>query len=173
MFIRGFGRNANGTDLYKNLYQRLVDNSNVKKDPTNNSEPRKLIERLTNYSKTKKPKYELIRNYQVSHVFARTKNIYAFTAPWNIAYMPKILDPLTGHEAKGDMVIEYTSRFQTQTYKKFSSLIDDFNEIMSSERFTNNLSECLHGLESSGSFKKKDVERLRISVKNEFLPIEI
>ena len=172
VFIRGFGRDSKGTVLYKELYQRMLG-IGITKDPTNNSEPRKLIEKLTGYAKIKNKKYELIRNYQISHVFGRTKNIYAFTAPWNIVYMPKILDPLTGHEAKGDMVIEYTSRFQQQTYEKFSSLINDFNEIMNSDSFTDNLNNCFHSLESDGSFEKKDIERLKASVENEFKPIEV
>jgi len=96
VFIRGFGRDANGTHLFQELYARLVGNHNVKKDPTNNAEPTKIIRELTGYSKTKYSKYELIRNYQISHIFGRTKNIYAFTAPWNIVYMPKMLDPFTG-----------------------------------------------------------------------------
>lgn len=49
-------------------------------------------------------------------MFGRTKNIYAFTAPWNIVYMPKILDPFTGHEAKGEMVDEYRMLFQKQRH---------------------------------------------------------
>ena len=87
VFMRGFGRDANGTYLFQELYKRLNGNNNIKKDPTNNAEPTKIIRALTGYSKTVNSKYELIRNYQISHIFGRTKNIYAFTAPWNIVYI--------------------------------------------------------------------------------------
>ena len=172
VFIRGFGRDANGTHLFQEFYQRLVGNRNVKKDPTNNAEPTKIIRELTGYSKTKNSKYELIRNYQISHIFGRTKNIYAFTAPWNIVYMPKMLDPFTGHEAKGDMIDEYTLLFQKQGYEQFGRLIDDFNEIIASSHFIEKLNNCLNELSADNSFEKKDIEKLKKAVHNEFMPIE-
>lgn len=173
VFIRGFGRDANGTHLFQELYQRLVGNSKVKKDPTNNAEPTKIIRELTGYSKTKNSKYELIRNYQISHIFGRTKNIYAFTAPWNIVYMPKMLDPFTGHEAKGEMIDEYTLLFQKQGYEQFGRLIDDFNELITNKGFKDNLNNCLNSLSVDSSFEKKDIEKLKVAVHNEFMPIEI
>ncbi len=172
VYIRGFGRDANGTHLFQELYKRLVENYNVKKDPTNNAEPTKIIRELTGYSKTKKSNYELIRNYQISHIFGRTKNIYAFTAPWNIVYMPKMLDPFTGHEAKGEMIDEYTLLFQRQGYKHFSGLIDDFNEIITSSSFINKLNDCFCTLFEDAHFEKKDIEKLKNAVENEFMPIE-
>jgi len=173
VFIRGFGRDANGTYLFQELYGCLIGNSNVKKDPTNNAEPTKIIRELTRYSKTKSSKYKFIRNYQISHIFGRTKNVYAFTAPWNIVYMPKMLDPFTGHEAKGDMIKEYKILFQKQGYKKFAKLIDDFNEIMSNSNFIDKTNSCLDELSRDNSFKTKDFEKLKKAVKNEFMPIEI
>jgi len=173
VYIRGFGRDANGTHLFQELYSRLVGNQNIKKDPTNNAEPTKIIRELTGYSKTKNSKYELIRNYQISHIFGRTKNIYAFTAPWNIVYMPKMLDPFTGHEAKGEMIDEYTLLFQRQAYQQFGRLIDEFNEIITNPIFTRALTNCLAELSEDDSFGKKDIEKLKNAVQNEFAPIEI
>jgi hypothetical protein len=173
VFIRGFGRDANGTHLFQELYQRLVGNDKVKKDSTNNAEPTKIIRELTGYSKTKNSKYELIRNYQISHIFGRTKNIYAFTAPWNIVYMPKMLDPFTGHEAKGEMIDEYTLLFQKQGYERFGRLIDEFNEIITCSSFKDNLGNCLNNLSADSSFENKDIEKLKTAVHNEFMPIEI
>lgn len=173
VFIRGFGKNASGTPLFKALYLHLVGNSNVTKDHTNNAQPTKIIRQLTGYSKKKSAKFESIRNYQISHIFGRTKNVYAFTAPWNIVYMPKMLDPFTGHEAKGDMIDEYTILFQQQGYQKFARLIDDFNEIISSPDFKDKLNYSLDELSRSDTFKTKDIENLRTAVKIEFMPIEI
>ena len=173
VFIRGFGKNASGTPLFKALYLHLVGNSNVTKDHTNNAQPTKIIRQLTEYSKKKSAKFESIRNYQISHIFGRTKNVYAFTAPWNIVYMPKMLDPFTGHEAKGDMIDEYTILFQQQGYQKFARLIDDFNEIISSPDFKDKLNYSLDELSRSDTFKTKDIENLRTAVKIEFMPIEI
>jgi len=173
VFIRGFGRDANGTHLFQKLYAMLVGNSNIKKDPTNNAEPTKLIRKLTGYSKTKSTNHELIRNYQISHIFGRTKNIYAFTAPWNIVYMPKMLDPFTGHEAKGEMIEQYTLLFQKQAYQQFGKLIDEFNEIVTNSSFRSNLKGCLDELGQDLLFDVKDIKKLEQAVKLEFMPIEI
>lgn len=96
VYIRGYGRDAHGTDLYIKLYEKLFDNSKVKKDPTNNSVPHRLIQQLTGLERNKH-----LYNYQVSHIWGHTKNIFLFEAPWNICYMPKVMDPFTGHETKG------------------------------------------------------------------------
>lgn len=71
-----------------------------------------------------------IFNYQISHVFGRTKNVFCFTAPWNIVFLPKIVDPLTGHEAKGKFVEDFSRKFQSLVYDKFKAEIDEFNKRM-------------------------------------------
>lgn len=171
VFIRGFGRGSSNTPMYLELYKLLLNNSNVTKDPTNNAEARKLIETLTGYAKRKHNNFEPIRNYQISHVFGRTKNVYAFTAPWNIVYTPKLLDPLTGHEAKGDFVREYTELFQRQAFDQFRLLIEDYNRLVTATKFCSKLSNSLNMLEDSRSFSEKEIRILRKSVNNEFQPI--
>jgi len=71
-----------------------------------------------------------IANFQVSHVFGRTKNVYCFTAPWNIVFIPKIIDPLTGHEAKGGFVEEFQSLFRQKVIQTFHDQIQEYNDIM-------------------------------------------
>ena len=164
-YIRGYGRNSSNTDLYIEFYKEVFE-VNVEKDGTGNDHPRRLIENMTGFSKnpTRKSQYKKIRNYQVSHIFGKTKNIYMFTAPWNIAYVPKIMDPLTGHEAYGYMVEEYTHKFRQETYLRFRDLIDDYNKIISeqiqSEKFTEyflDKSKC----------SDKNVKRFIKSIENE------
>ena len=173
VYIRGFGRNAKGTPLFTELYKKLLGNSNITKDPTNNAEPTKLIKNLTGYSKTKSNQHEPIRNYQVSHVFGRTKNVYAFTAPWNIVYLPKILDPFTGHEAKGEMIREFTLLFRKQAYNLFEDLIEDFNNIITKNSFRVKLQDAICDLEENSEFTYDDLKKLKKSVETEFYPIEI
>lgn len=171
VYIRGFGRDSSGTHLFQEFYIHLVGNSQVKKDPTNNKEPTKIIRDLTGYSKTKSATHEAIRNYQVSHIFGRTKNVFTFTAPWNIVYMPKMLDPFTGHEAKGELIDEYTEQFHKQGYLKFKPLIDDYNTLVSENKFIEKIEHTLNTMGSNSSYTKKDIEKLRKSVKEEFTPI--
>lgn len=81
VYIRGFGRDARGTPLFQSLYRYAYGNQNILKDATNNAEPTKLMREWTGFSKNGGSKYQAIRNYQISHVFGRTKNPYCFTAP--------------------------------------------------------------------------------------------
>jgi hypothetical protein len=173
VFMRGFGRDANGTHLFQDLYGKVVGNTNVQKDPTNNAEPTKLIRELTGYSKTKSIKYESIRNYQVSHIFGRTKNIFAFTAPWNIVYMPKMLDPFTGHEAKGEMIDEYSKLFQEQGYRHFQPLIEEFNEIMTSGKILNGIKSHIDLISENSEITAKEILKLKKAINEEFSTIEI
>lgn len=105
--IRGYGRDAKGTDLYFKLYENMFGNTKIFKDSTNNAEPTKLLKNLTTYSKTRQAGKTLIMNYQISHLFGRTKNPLLFTCPWNVAYIPKYLDPFTGHETQGQYSEEF------------------------------------------------------------------
>ena len=134
VYVRTFGNRDNKDtqklliDFYKELYKDLEATT----DGTGNYRPRKVLERLTNKRNNKE-----IVNYQVSHIFGKTKNIYAFTAPWNFVYLPKIMDPLTGHEAQGDLKKRFQYELQRMCYKKYQDLIEDFNDIMNNLAFQN------------------------------------
>ena len=106
VYIRGYGRNGHGTQLYAELYKVLFGNEQVKEDPTNNTIPQRRIRQVTGLKRNKD-----IYNYQVSHIWGHTKNVFLFEAPWNICYTPKIMDPFTGHESKGDWPEEYQKIF--------------------------------------------------------------
>lgn len=125
--IRGYGRDAHGTKLYLDFYSFVFDNQHVKKDPSNNNIPQRNIRKLTGLERNKD-----IYNYQVSHIWGRTKNIFLFEAPWNVCYTPKIIDPLTGHETKGDLPAEFQEQFRRYAQKKYEKYIDDYNSLISS-----------------------------------------
>ena len=124
IYIRSSGRNGVGNNTLLQLYKDIF-NLSVRIDPSNNQQPTKLIETYTGYKKN-----HSIFNYQVAHVFGNTKNIFCFTAPWNIVFIPKIIDPFTGHESKGKYVEEFQKLFQSFIYQKYKSCIDDYNSLM-------------------------------------------
>ena len=128
VYVRSYGRNGKGNHLYMKLYKELFK-CNVKIDPSNNTQPTKLLEDLTEY--TKKGKTANLINYQVSHIFGNTKNPYTFCSPWNIAFIPKILDPFTGHESKGELTNKITTLYKNIIWDKYEDLIDDYNHLMS------------------------------------------
>ena len=167
VFIRGFGRDAAGTHLFLKFYEKVFQNNNIVKDPTNNQQPTKLLESLTGLKKNKD-----IRNYQVSHIFGRTKNIFTFTAPWNIVFMPKLLDPFTGHEAKGEIIDEYQKLFQQQSYDKFKPFIDEFNDIITDTHLVQSIEDYFEELHSNNEDTKM-VKKFEKAVREEFSPIEL
>jgi hypothetical protein len=121
LFVRSSGRNGAGNDDLKRFYKEIFG-IQINIDPTNNQKPRKLIDALSGYEINKN-----IQNYQTSHVFGNTKNVYCFVAPWNIVLLPKIIDPLTGHEAKGTFVAEFQNLFKKTIFDKFKECIEEYN----------------------------------------------
>jgi hypothetical protein len=124
LFVRSFGRNGNENNNLNKLYKEIF-NINIKFDPTNNAKPRELLQKLTDYKINK-----TIFNYQTSHVFGNTKNVFCFTALWNIVFLPKIIDPFTGHEAQGNYVDEFQKIFRKHIFDKFEDQIVEYNELM-------------------------------------------
>ena len=160
VYMRGFGRNGSSSHLYQEFYKIVLNNENVQIDTTNNAEPTKVIRHLTHHSKDENDKHELIRNYQVSHIFGRTKNIFAFTASWNIVYLPKIIDPFTGHEARGEFVDEYQHLFQQRSYTRFKPLIEDYNQLMRDKVFQDKVDTYLAELSHSNPNSQSDIDKL-------------
>lgn len=136
VYIRGYGRDAHGTELYKKFHIKVFGNEKIFKDSTNNSKPQRLIEKLTGFRRKK-----TLLNYQVSHIFGMTRNALMFEAPWNIALVPKIIDPLTGHESNGMWAKEYQELFFKNMHNKYAKYIDEYNLIASKYNFENKIKE--------------------------------
>tara|TARA_B110001450_G_scaffold143724_1_gene134442 strand:+ start:520 stop:1209 length:690 start_codon:yes stop_codon:yes gene_type:complete len=172
VYIRRFGRNRESNRLYEHFYNYGLGINNIKIDPSNNNKPTSVIREMTGYSKTKNSKYSLITNYQVSHIFGRTKNIYLFTAPWNIAYLPKIVDPFSGHEAKGEMAKEFQKLLKRNTYNRFKNLIEDYNQIISASNFQEKINKYIENISKENTFTEPEINRLTRSISREFSTIE-
>lgn len=130
IYIRGYGRDGAGTQAFITLYKYLFRNENVKKDQTNNAKPTRIIANLTGLSKIIKKEvngFERIQNYQISHLFGRTKNPLLFTSAWNIAYIPKYIDPFTGHETQGQHKTEFQKLFDEKNRLKFNDYLKEYN----------------------------------------------
>lgn len=173
VYIRSYGRGGVNTPLYQLFYAHIFDNENIKPDPTNNSKPRQLLEHLTGYAKKERKNLKPIQNFQVSHVFGRTKNALAFTAPWNVVYLPKILDPFTGHEAKGDSVNEFKKMFQKKCFEEFEELILDFNDIMETDFAPQRLEDGINHVAKIKKLNEKQRNQFKKSVISEFQPINL
>jgi hypothetical protein len=155
LYVRSSGRNGNGNEILKKLYKDVFG-ININFDPTNNNEPAKLLQELTGFKKNK-----TIFNYQVSHPFGNTKNVFCFTAPWNVVFIPKILDPFTGHEAKGDEVNEFTKKFKSKIYRLYEKEIISYNHEM--KKYSKPISDWV----------KENVDnKMQVSIKKDFDQIQ-
>lgn len=96
-------------------------------DSTNNKEATSAIREASGYSKKKSSENKYLTNYKVAHIYGKTKNMYAFTAPWNIAYVPNMFDSLTGHEGSGLLQNQFNQKFKDKSKSVFNELIEEFN----------------------------------------------
>ena len=152
-----------------------MNNENIKKDPTKNDRPTRLLQKITNYSKsvkTDKGEKERIKNYQVSHIFGRTKNPFLFAAPWNIVWKSKILDPFTGHESKGENSDKYKKAFINKSKELYSDYIVDYNKLVSKYFSSKKLELAFNKMSLDSSIDERKFSRFKMDVKNELKPIE-
>lgn len=127
--IRNYGRYGKFNEHFKVLYNALFD-CTISFDKTNNAYPAKMMDSQTTYRKNRKAKsssHTVIFNYQLAHIFGCTKNPLLFTALWNLAYIPKYLDPFTGHETKGELSDSIREVFQEKMRRKLSVYLEDYN----------------------------------------------
>lgn len=164
VYIRGYGRDAHATQLYKDLYMYLFNNHNIEKDSTNNALPHRHIQKLTGLRRNKD-----IYNYQVSHIWGHTKNVFLFEAPWNICYTPKIIDPFTGHETRGVWPAEFQKLFVSHARKMYKKYIDEYNQLLIDYDVENKLNAYLNTLK--GTISEKEFARFEKDVRSELSPI--
>ncbi len=166
VYIRGYGRNGHGTKIYSDFYSFLLGNEHVIPDPNNNSKPKSNIEKLTGLKRNIN-----IFNYQTAHIFGHTKNIFLFEAPWNICYVPKIMDPFTGHEAKGTYILEYQKMFKQEAHTRYKKYIKEYNSIIQELSISEKIIAYSKNLYKS--LDKKQIEQFITDASREFVPISV
>ena len=149
VWIRGYGKDSHGTELYLELYRILLGNNKIKKDSTNNAKPTSVLQKVTGFTKTPNDlQTNGIINYQVAHIWGRTKNPFLFSAPWNIVWKPKVLDPFTGHEAGGEFTEAYHMAFLTRSRELYSEFITEYNELADYYFSTDRVQAALREMET-------------------------
>lgn len=165
VYIRGYGRDAHGTQLYRDLYKVLFGNSHIEKDPTNNAIPRRHIQQMTGL------RHNIdLYNYQVSHIWGHTKNVFMFEAPWNICYTPKLIDPFTGHETKGVWPEEYQKMFIEHACRMNKPFIDEYNQLMIDHHIVERVEQYLQTLKHT--IPAKEFTQFEKDVHNELSLID-
>lgn len=110
-----------------------------------------------------------IYNYQVSHIWGHTKNVFMFEAPWNVCYTPKIMDPFTGHETKGMWPAEYQKLFIEKVYDLYRPFIEEYNDILIQYDIENRVRKYIFSL--TGTIPEKQLQQFSKDAVSELSPI--
>lgn len=69
--------------------------------------------------------------------------VVLFEVPWNIAFVPKLFDSFTRHEAKGIWPEKYQERFFNHVSIIYEEFIDEYNQLISDSSISNGLSQYI------------------------------
>ena len=121
--IRRYGKNEDNQDNpYLKLYEKIFDVS-LTQDRDNNQRPIEIMKHLFGCSFKS-------QHYQCAHVWGMTKNPIMFTALFNIVLIPRMFDPLTGHESRGRLLNEFQRRFKEHVKAHFKRSIVRYNRFL-------------------------------------------
>ena len=163
LVIRSYGGKGVHSNLYLDLYRYLFGNNNLGIDPTNNSAPRRNISAATGYRINKN-----LLNYQVSHIWGKTKNPILFESVWNICFVPRLYDPFTGHEASGGWNEEFIPLLNHFVFDKFEALISDYNQFVVENNIQSKINAFVDTLLSNARHSTELISRFRYDALNEW-----
>ena len=122
--------------------------------------------------KKKNVEKDILTNYQISHLFGKTKNPLLFNCSWNIAYIPKYLDPFTGHETRGEHSHAFKAIFKNKVEERFMNYIVDYNDFIK-KHVEPNLQEALDNTRRKLRISKKEFATFEKNAKNELSIIDL
>lgn len=154
VYIRPYGNNGKNSEIFLKFIKEVFNNSNVKLDKSRNSKPKLCLKKYIENELGKE-----IQNYQVSHIFGMTKNPYMFECPWNIAYIPKIFDPFTGHESNGEWTQKFQDYYLQDVQDKFQEFIEDYNNIMIENNIVDRIESFVNNLKGYNQKQKKTFKK--------------
>lgn len=150
VYIRSYGNNGKNSKIFIDFIKYVFKNDQIKIDLSSNSKPQNCLKKYTKLERGKD-----IQNYQVSHIFGMTKNPYMFECPWNIAYIPKIFDPFTGHESRGEWTQKFQDYYLKDVQENFQEFIEDYNNIIKKYNITEKVDSFIESI-SGYTNKQKD-----------------
>lgn len=151
VYIRPYGNNGRNSQIFIDFIKYVFGNNKIRIDSSRNSKPQICLKKYTNLERGKN-----IQNYQVSHIFGMTKNPYMFECPWNIAYIPKIFDPFTGHESNGEWTQKFQNYYLNDVQERFQDFIADYNSIIEKCNIKQKVDSFIEGL--SGYENKQKIK---------------
>lgn len=167
MPIRKYGQNGSKNKFIRGFYLDCFG-IEVKFDTTNNQIPTKTLQDYTG-----KRKNFNIFNYQVSHIFSKTKNIFLFDNLFNLGFIPKYIDPFSGHESFGERKEEFQKILRQHVCKLYGDIIRDYNSYVSSLDTIKKINHHIDMLKLKGSNNINFLNSFKETLIEDFKPIEI
>lgn len=163
---RGIGDQDREFQFYKRLHTYLFENGRLERDPNGNHHPRQNLQRAVGWVVTIHPKEDtgVLVNFQTSHVLSgRTHNPLLYSAVWNIVFTPKIIDPLTGDEAHGEVAKLFREVFLKKIHTRFAKCIEDYNRFIDEQKILSRINDF-----HDEFFKNDELARLKENARNQW-----
>ena len=91
-----------------------------------------------------------------------------FEAAWNYCYTPKVMDPFTGHEAKGQLAVEYQAALRKYAFSLYGDSIREYNELLTEYHMAERIDAFLN---CTDQYDDKTKNIFRKSAMEEFVVI--
>ena len=167
LYIRGV-KEANQNHLFFDFNKMVFGNAHTTKDPSNSQSTTKIMDALSGYKKSKD-----LKNYQMSTIFGKSRNIFLFNAPWNLAYVPKIMEPFLSVDNNSELAKEFKALFLEQGKKKFKSYIKEYNELVTNRHFVQQREDYIEQMYDNAYLDHGVMTKFEDSLREELSPIEI
>lgn len=176
IYIRSNGNNGCNNDVLINVYKKVFPNTNIRIDAHRNTTTHSKVDQLGNYKRNHGniEKFNVVKNFIVSHIFANTANPYLFHAPWNFCLTPAIVDPLTGHESNGNLTEEYKRKFFKKAFEKYNKYIEEYNAILKDNNYKEKISKAFDEYEKeisglADNFKQQILQQWDPIIKENYI----
>jgi len=166
VFVRG-SKASSENQLIFDFYKTVFKNDSVKKDPSNTQNPTKLMDTLSGYTKKD------LKNYQLYSPFGKSKNVLCFSSPWNLIYIPKILEPLLNEDSKSELALDFKKFFLKEIYNKFKIYIDEYNKIVSNDYFVRSMDDYFRGMYENTYQDKIAIKKFEELMYDEFSAVKV
>ncbi|MBA3901364.1 MAG: hypothetical protein H0X62_14345 [Bacteroidetes bacterium] len=165
VYIREYGNKIVKQEAYLEFLNKVIPNANIDYDKRNNVRPRIYFDQALIVNRNN------FKNYTITHIWGKTKNPYAFNAPWNMAYMPGIVAPFTDHMGSGKIQVSFSKIFKAKAYEKHKESIELFNKKMN--ELKPKIKKAIAAFDKNPQLAPRDIIDLKKRVEENFSPITL
>lgn len=172
VYIRGSRAGyKNQENMYKEFYKMIFPNAEIKIDLSGNTKAQNYIQKITSLKRNRD-----LSNYQVSHIWGKTKNAFMYMNALDICFAPRIIDPFTDDtscKVMSDWGEEYCKKFRNYAYNKYKNIIEDYNKLLINYNIENKINKYIELLIlNKQHYSQKEINDFKENIKKQFTPIK-